>query len=309
MSENLGSVEFNAEEFIVHGGQRSQKIAGLKKVRGGIFQQVGANIDWDYEVSAWHNERGICKCRLGIDPNGGTNPDAPSIAWTEGSDNYDWAQLRQRVTAKSRLITVFLETQYDDNSADAYFDDAKLMAYPCPLKMPIHKLPPKIEQKCVDWTNSRRQKLGTSYETGDFKFHSSRAMQIIESGIPTGKGKLIITPNLEVKLPFETHRVTAQIVRHVKAPLHIESIGIKNQVLGRHSVASDIDLPTSVELRSSVEPIAAVRFVVEIQGDLLVSLCAFSSVPQRQPASVHETNEPSDKSTSKRTTKKMALPK
>jgi hypothetical protein len=307
-----GVVAFSGEEFIVHGGQRSQRITGLRMVRGGILQQVGANKDWDYQISVWHNEHGLCKCRLGIDAEGGLDPNSSSVVWTEGSNDFNWVQLALRVTAKSRLITVFLEAQFKENTADAYFDDAQLIAYPCILKMPTWKPTPKPEERCIDWSDTGKQKLGAEYEKNGFKFKARNAMQIIESGQPVGKGKLLIEPNLIVQLPFDSDKVTAQVVRHVKVPIAIGAIGKNSQTLERQSISSNIDEVAMIELKSAKEPIAAIHFIVDEPGDLLVSLCTFPQGSQKEPLSATEVKSESsisnrrDKANVKRKRKKQA---
>lgn len=48
--------------------------------------------------------------RIGIDPLGGTNPNAPGVVWTPWSVNFDrWHPLWVRATAQSNYVTVFLQ--------------------------------------------------------------------------------------------------------------------------------------------------------------------------------------------------------
>ena len=55
---------FAGEEIVVHNGRRSQRIAGLGTFVAGIYQRVGTNIGWDYQVTAWYSldERGGGTC-------------------------------------------------------------------------------------------------------------------------------------------------------------------------------------------------------------------------------------------------------
>ncbi|MDP2988974.1 MAG: PKD domain-containing protein, partial [Kiritimatiellota bacterium] len=114
-----GRAAFEAEEFIVHSGQRSQKIFGVDKFCGGIYQSIGANPGWDYQVSAWYHldQHGGGVCRLGIDPEGSTNPDSAAVIWSQGGEHRNWAELLVRVTAKARQVTVFLEMDAKNQSA------------------------------------------------------------------------------------------------------------------------------------------------------------------------------------------------
>jgi PKD repeat protein len=271
MAENPESLTFDGEEFIVHGGQRSQKIIGAKVI-GGIYQQVGANINWDYQFSVWHNENGKCKCRLGIDPNGGIDPTSSSVVWAEGSDEQNWASLAVRVTAKSRLITVYLEAQFE-TTAKAYFDDAQLIPYPCILKMPPFWIIPSSDQKCAEWSDAESQELGKLYEKNGFIFRSSMPMQIVRSGIPANKGKLVIDPNMIVQLPFLAEKVIAQVVR-LTTPITLTAIGENGGVIAKAIVSNKGEL-NSVELKGDGEAISFVRFMTDEQRNLLISLCAF----------------------------------
>ncbi|NIR26623.1 MAG: PKD domain-containing protein, partial [Gammaproteobacteria bacterium] len=137
-SGKAGISFFKAEEFVVHSGQRSQCITGAGNFRAGIYQKVGANPDWDYQVSVWYHldERAGGACRLGIDPTGGNDPASADIEWTKGNKHRNWAQLVRRVTAEGHNITIFLEAVSEDRGTAAFFDDVTLAPYPCPLEEP-----------------------------------------------------------------------------------------------------------------------------------------------------------------------------
>jgi len=51
---------FQAEEFVVCAGRRSQRINGRSGSRASLHQKIGANRGWDYQVTAWYHldERG-----------------------------------------------------------------------------------------------------------------------------------------------------------------------------------------------------------------------------------------------------------
>ena len=63
--------------------------------------------------------------RLGVDPSGGTNPDA--AVWSQMADLGVWIELTNGGAATSDRITIFLEGQslMDDNT-NTYFDDLTL---------------------------------------------------------------------------------------------------------------------------------------------------------------------------------------
>lgn len=102
---------FAAEEFVVRGGQRSQRVRVDNATRAGIYQRIGANPNWAYQVTAWYCalERSGGMVRLGVDPTGGVDATATSVVWTIGRARGTWEQLAVRSTARANAITIFLE--------------------------------------------------------------------------------------------------------------------------------------------------------------------------------------------------------
>src|SRR5262249_16914966 len=98
-----GADIFAAEEYCVHHGLRSQHIRFAGAARAGLMQTVGANPQWDYQVSVWYSlnaqsggtsqliedsddpsdivpaDQSGGTARLGIDPTGGTDPSSLDI--------------------------------------------------------------------------------------------------------------------------------------------------------------------------------------------------------------------------------------
>ena len=74
----------------------------------------------------------------------------------EGSEQHVWDQLAVRVTANAGELTVFLESQSVERGCDTYFDDARLQAYPCPLKMPEPPEEREPQKACVDWKDEKK---------------------------------------------------------------------------------------------------------------------------------------------------------
>jgi hypothetical protein len=102
---------FVAEDLLVRGGQRSQRIHVDARTRAGVYQQVGANPDWAYQITAWYCllESSGGMVRMAVDPGGGTDPTAAGISWTIGRALGRWEQLTTRVVASGDAITIFLE--------------------------------------------------------------------------------------------------------------------------------------------------------------------------------------------------------
>lgn len=102
---------FSAETKLVRDGQRSQRIQVDGASRAGVYQRIGANPDWAYQVTVWYcaleNSGGMV--RLGVDPSGGVNATASSVAWTIGRALGRWEQLAVRAVARGDAITIFIE--------------------------------------------------------------------------------------------------------------------------------------------------------------------------------------------------------
>jgi len=152
-------VRYEAEEFVVHNGQRSQRLVGEGAFRAGLWQKLGANPGWDYQVTVWYqlDERAGGACRLGLDPSGGTDATSGQIVWSQGVELGRWAQLAVRTTARARAITIFLEVTAE-RGARACLDEVGLVVTPCPLHVsfpqPVRPLPK--EGFSVDWTQERK---------------------------------------------------------------------------------------------------------------------------------------------------------
>lgn len=274
-----GGSSFAADEFVVHGGQRAQRIALAGQGRAGIMQQVGANRGWDYQVAVWYHldERGGGSCRLGIDPNGGSNPDAAGVTWSEGNEQRNWAQLAGRVTATGRAVTIFLEAQTGRESAAAYFDDVALLPYPCQLAECEPPKPPRPEGVCVHWRDEQRpRRLDEPYEKDGFVFRSQLRipLQIATWGPPSGQGKLQFPARgVTVTLPFEAERVVAQVYSGTSQPVRIVALDAAGQAI------ADATAPGGTNAIQSVEVAAPGIVVVVIMGGgnegLLIELCAY----------------------------------
>lgn len=270
------SVQFDAEEFIVHEGQRSQRIAGQGAFRGGLWQQLGANPGWDYQVSVWYHlaETSEGVCRLGLDPEGGTDPDAPSVVWQAGVHRGSWRQLVVRVTSRARAVTIFLEAS-GQRGAVAYFDEVKLVVTPCPLRVELPEpQPPEREEKCVDWKQERKPRRLEPEETWkgfQFRSASGRPLEIVVWGEPAGDGKLRLqAKGLRVELPFEADTVTVEL--GVYAPLRVASYDTSGARLAQELAVPGQQRLQTLTLRSPGQ--VALEFTGGGEESYLVRLCA-----------------------------------
>ena len=290
-TSNAGTL-FAGEEIVVYNGRRSQRIAGLGTFAAGIYQRVGANLGWDYQVTAWYSldERGGGTCRLGVDPDGGTDPTAKSMVWSAGTDNQQWRQLTVRVTAAQRLISIFLEADGDARGTAAYFDEVALLPYPCP----IHEHPPvkKQNESCLDWKAQKEAKeLGQQFTDQGFAFQSltKTTLTLVTYGIPAGQAKLLLPGRgIDVGLPFVASRVVATIVRYSDERLTMEARDLTGTSLEITAATGGLN---SIETLEIDKPgISAVRFIGGGNRALLIELCAYADGSATQAPSQPVTN-------------------
>ncbi len=131
-----------------HGGIMSLNInKGFATYTAAVYQQVPVNVGATLTASAWAFMR-VCdipanadKCaasgdfgayvRIGIDPNGGTNPFDSDVVWSSNLTPHDtWAQMTVSATSTAGTVTVFLFStqQWPGDINNVYFDDASLTA-------------------------------------------------------------------------------------------------------------------------------------------------------------------------------------
>lgn len=300
---STGGDIFLAEEYCVHGGERSQRIRFSGKSRAGLMQTVGANAGWDYQISVWYslNEQsgGISQllmdvedpseiippdrtggiARLGIDPTGGTDPLSQDIVWSEGYLRPEWAQLSVRATAAGTAISVYLEGEgFGRLGADVFFDDAALLAV-----QPFCPPPSAAPEVCVDFSDLQPgSRLPAVYVKDKFTFVAlDHQTQTISSlGPPIGQNALQVHPRgLEIDPPFlaDWVRVTLYAPRGIHVVVSaFDSHG--NQVSqGNSSIAGGVQ---TVEVDG--KGIAKV-IVIGKEGVSIIKVCAH---PYKDPESV-----------------------
>jgi PKD repeat protein len=302
MPASAGGDIFTAEEFRVHSGESSQRIRFLGQSRAGILQSVGANPNWDYQISVWYslNEQAGGKsellkevdtaadivppdvtggaARLGIDPTGGTDPSSADIVWTEGYLRPDWSQLSVRATAaaKATAITIFVEgLGYGRLGADVFFDDAALVAVQ-PFCPPEEKPPADV---CVDFQGfERQQTLPPAFVKDKFKFIAlDKTPQIITaSGVPVGQNKLEVHPKgLEVDLPFTADRVTVTISSALTIPIVVTAYDAMGTAVDKVSSTPPGTVRDVVAKGSGITMIT----ITGAERTLLIRVCAHPETP------------------------------
>ncbi|MDD5507670.1 MAG: PKD domain-containing protein [Bacteroidales bacterium] len=278
LPDQLAGIKFLPAEFILHSGQRSQQILLERTGAAGIWQQVGTNPGWDYQVSAWYhlNENFGGKCRLGIDPKGGKDPSSADILWTEGQMKHEWDQLAGRITAQGNILTIFLEVRSDKEPAHAWFDDVRILPYPCPLEEPVREEeePEGPKSRCVNWKEEKKERnVGPKYEKDGFSFSSidKTDLRIVLWGKPEGTGKLSVPPKgLSVALPFTARIVTATMIRYHSDRHFMEAYDRDGNLLG--TVSSSLQGESEL-LKLEMEGIAGLVFRGGGNETLLIELC------------------------------------
>jgi hypothetical protein len=119
-----GQPTFDGEWNTRRSGDWAQKVAGHASFRAGVYRHVpiAQGQVYDVHVFAHLYLYGGGMARLGVDPAGGTNPDA--AVWSQMADLGTWIELTNGGAVTSNYITIFLEGQsLRDDNTNAYFDD------------------------------------------------------------------------------------------------------------------------------------------------------------------------------------------
>ena len=282
---------YNPELFIVREGRRSQRIGTLGASRVGIYQQVGANPGWDYQLTAWFHldERSGGTCRLGVDPGGGANPSVAEIDWSDSDANEEWAQLAVRVTVPedADAITVFLEVAADERGGgSAYFDSVELIPYPCQVEECEIEAPPPAERVCVDWADEREQRtLGLHHEKRGFSFDTDNPrnpLGIVFFGPDPSIGMLYIPPRngVVVRPPFLASEATARVISGTSKPIRMEAYDYQGQLAGFETTPPGTS-GTVQELTITSPAIAGLRLLDGGGEGALIELCVTRA--EKQP--------------------------
>jgi len=285
-----GSAAFQAEEFVLRSGRRAQRVNGRSGSRAGLYQRIGANRGWDYQVTAWYHldERAGGTCRLGIDPAGGTDPAAATVVWSEGRERRCWAPLVVRASAAAPAVTLFLEAFSQKGDFVARFDAVSLIPYPCPLGEP--EKPPEPEKPreiCVDWkTEPEQRNLASPYTREGFTFRvpANANLRIVRWGVPQGEGKLSFPGSgMQVAPPFVADRAVAWVALYAGKSVVLEAFDGSGRKVGEASSPS----AQGTVHRLEVQAPGIETLMIGGGGNegLLVRLCVYSG-PGEQPGPV-----------------------
>ena len=120
-----GFVQFNAAYF-----QQVDGVGEGTNLRAEAASQVKA-CDLNGASNCGSSPVSGARTRIGIDPDGGDNPNAPEIVWSSWVEPHDqWLRQSVEATATGDSVTVFLYATQDQPAElnRAYWDDASLTA-------------------------------------------------------------------------------------------------------------------------------------------------------------------------------------
>jgi len=274
-----GPAAFAGDLMILKHGRRSQSISGAGPFQGGIFQNIGTNHGWEYQITVWYliDER-AGSCRLGVDPTGGTDADASTVQWSVGQVTGAWTQLCNRVVADARHLTVFLEAA-STSPSQMWFDEVHLEAWPCRSPQPAVPRAPTHRPRCVSWTAQRQpEAMGPTFQQDGFTFSNpgGQTLEVVTMGNPVGEGKLMLPGReLHIAFPAAATRVVATVVALEQGNVVLEGTGSAGTVTAHANVAR-----TPVPLEVSGTGLSSAVIVSPGKGFFLIELCIDESGKQ-----------------------------
>jgi hypothetical protein len=147
----------------IHSGSNAQQLFTFHGTHvGGVYQTVkgitpGSKVRFTIWGHAWSGDGenadksdnpSPMHMRVGIDPNGGTNPWSAAIVWSGEQQPIDvWSAFAVEARANGDKVTVFTWSapDYPTKHNDVYWDDASLTVIagpPTPTRVPPTRVPP-----------------------------------------------------------------------------------------------------------------------------------------------------------------------
>jgi hypothetical protein len=247
-----GEAAYDCEECVVHGGQRAQRIAPAPGTRAGLYQRLGANPRWTYQLSMFAFLEPGLKAWLGIDPNGGDDPGASAIRWTSAQAADEWVQLCTSVVAVAgprRAVTVFNQVESDRTAGAGYLDDIAFVAMQdlCP---PAPVPPPQHERLCVNFANEQPGRVKSVTIKG-VQFTTLAGTGLIYIGSAGSQVGLMLTPaGILVRFPYPAARVVARVFGSGGKPASMTVLDAGGNPAGNVEAASTTG-PAILELTGS----------------------------------------------------------
>jgi hypothetical protein len=193
----------------------------------GIVQKIDVNEGWQYELTACFNfpiMASTAKVRLGIDPLGESDPQAPQIVWVDSKMHFDWQNITVRTQAENKQITLFLGLeQTDDRESIVRWDSAMLyqiQPHHCKSDTPEEKV------ECLEFSELKENlQITGSFEHKGYLIqteNTGQGMAIATIGESQDIKSLAFTsPLLKVILPNFTKFVLIEMANFDGRAIHI----------------------------------------------------------------------------------------
>lgn len=293
---------FFPENFVELDGRRSQGLHFKGTLEVGIYQQICTNVGWEYEFSAaWHlvSPRQTGQVRIGIDPLGGTDPNAAEIIWRElPSGEQEWQNITVRAKARRDEITLFvggIDRFGGENTI--YMDDAHLCQIQPAFCPPTTPPEDPCKETCVNFDDLQ---VGSQFAADpgglpnlthhNIDFFSAATLWISDTTVPPPSHHLLnFTPRgIRVRLPQTVNEVMVTIHSSGGGPVFkLETL------LGNSVIAMDTpSLASNTEQEFTLTAAALDGFTV--RGDhmelALVKICFCMEKKPIEPDGHHGRN-------------------
>ena len=190
-----------------------------------IYHQVPATYGAAYSFSAWMTskcgdaaEPEECSDRnfyiskaIGIDPNGGTDPNALAVEWVENRENLHWQNISTSSTALTTTITIFarMTSPFQFHGTLGFMDEFSLVRAPLSAMNP---LPSKVEETGkveISWFGEQSEDIenipsGTHELLFDVQARPlpDGEWQEIVTGATTQRSTTFVAPCVEISYAF-----------------------------------------------------------------------------------------------------------
>jgi hypothetical protein len=236
---------FDCESCVTFDGGMAQSVRAEGYEFAGLRQGFGANVGWEYQVTARMTVRGEGVTGwVGIDPLGGEDRAASSIVWRSLAAAEGWQGVSCRVLAEARQVTVFVEFR-EPGPRQLLIDAVEMQAYPCAPQDP--PMDPGTTRRCIDLhTVTQTDPPGAALHDLDgflLSYTSGRPLDLVTFGPPTGASKLRIPARSEqdhlvVELPFPTARAEALVWAAPSDLVIMQAFGAGGVLLGEADSAT-----------------------------------------------------------------------
>lgn len=286
---------FSAQHMLFREGEYAQRIEPAALERAGLWQRIGANPGWQYQISAWYSlkerqgeplvggfdpeeagwERFDC-ARLGIDPDGGTDPASASIVWSTGQNRAEWSQLAVQAVARGDAVTVFVEASGGDREgADVCFDDVELLPT-CRVLGPLRE---QTEQ-CTSFATHEPGRVPTPLKQDGFTFDvlGMPVLEIDSLGAGGTRGIVVPLRALVAHLPFESTSFVASFEMARGAAIAVVALDAAGATLATSRKAVGAG---AADVTVTAARIDHVEISVGEAHGVLVRICAFRDAGQK----------------------------